>query len=92
MNKNPWKNNKNEIPDLSKLKEIKIPGAPVILKKDADKKLYNKSFTANITQKTHNRIMHIKNNPNPDIKRSLGVIIEQAVELYFIDKAIEYDD
>lgn len=87
---NPWTKKANtESVDLTKLDEIYIPGEVSAPKPKKIAKTYDTQFTARLTKATHNKIMHIKNHPNPDIKRSLGVIIEQAVDLYLLDKEIE---
>lgn len=74
--------------DLSKLDEIEIPGETITHKHTAPKKVYDTPFTASITKDTHTKIMFVKNHPDPDIKRKLGVIIEQAVDLYLKEKGI----
>lgn len=87
---NPWKKPAPQAPvDLSKLDSINIPGEPLKPNTKIDKTIYDMPFSARISQETHDKIKHIKDNSNPDIKRSLGVILEQAVDLYIQEKGIK---
>ena len=90
---NPFKNNFKKMPktrlNLDRLKEIDILGETAPPKTALTIKKYNTSFTALITKETRDKIMQIKNHPDPDKKRSLGIIIEQAVDLYLTEKGIK---
>lgn len=86
---NPFLKPKSSTTDLSGLDAIKIPGETKPDSPAQSKKTYDTTFTARITKDTHNKIMFIKNHADPDIKRSLGIIIEQAVDLYVADKELK---
>ena len=91
MTDNPFTANKDKSKlDLSVLDKVNLPGAPSNAStiKQHIKKVYDHPLTTRLDKATYEAINAINKHADPDIKRSYGVILEQAIKLYIKEKGI----